>query len=139
MCGRKRLVWGLIPTGSWPAALQRRHEHLKETLARLARIDRAQLAAADRLNYQLFRKELEEDIEVYPFGWYLVALDQRGGIQTEHELADSLQFKTVKDYEDWIARLKAFPKYAEQTTELMREGIKRRMVTMTSGVKRWRT
>ena len=51
-------------------------------------------------------------------------LDQREGIQTENELADSLSFTTVKDYEDWIARLRSFPEYVEQTIELMREGIK---------------
>jgi len=111
-----------------PGAIARRHEHQKETLARLARIDREQLSAADRLNYQLFKKELEEDLEQYPFGWHLVALDQRGGIQTEHELADSLQFRTVKDYEDWIARLRGLPTYVDQTMELMREGVKRRIV-----------
>jgi uncharacterized protein (DUF885 family) len=124
----------------WPdvslGAIARRHEHQKETLARLGRIDREQLSAADRLNYQLFRKELEEDLELYPFGWHLVALDQRGGIQTEHELADSLQFKTVKDYEDWIARLRGLPKYVEQTTELMREGIKRRLVQPKAAMRR---
>src|SRR5690348_5431341 len=44
----------------WPdvslAAIERRHEHQKHVLAQLDRIDAAQLPAADRLNYQLFRK-----------------------------------------------------------------------------------
>jgi prolyl oligopeptidase len=54
----------------------------------------------------------------------LLPLNQQGGIQTENELADSLRFATVKDYEDWIARLRAFPTYMDQTIALMREGIK---------------
>src|SRR5439155_16257796 len=49
-------------------------------------------------------------------------------IQTENELADALIFKTVKDYEDWIARLQRFSTYLDQTIELMREGIKQRLV-----------
>src|SRR5262245_41867365 len=93
----------------WPdvslTAVGRRHEHRKDVLARLDAIDPAQLSAADRLNYQLYRKEVAESIEAQPFRWHLVPLDQRGGIQTENETADSLQFRTVKDYEDWIARL----------------------------------
>ena len=32
-------------------------------------------------------------------------INQRGGIQTLDELGDRLRFETVKDYEDWVARL----------------------------------
>src|SRR6185437_15540592 len=78
--------------------------------------------------YQLFRKDLAESVEQYPYHWHLVRLDQRSGIQTEDDLADSLSFTKVKDYEDWIARLKALPRYIEQTTELMRQGIRERVV-----------
>jgi prolyl oligopeptidase len=116
----------------WPdaslAAIARRQEHRKDVLARLDAIDPAQLSAADWLNYQLYRKEVAESALAHPFRWYLVPLDQRGGIQTENELADSLQFNTVKDYEDWIARLVKFPVLVDQTIELMRGGIKERMV-----------
>jgi uncharacterized protein (DUF885 family) len=116
----------------WPdvslAAIERRHEHQQELLARLDQIDATQLSSADRLNYQLFRKEVAEGIESYPFHWHLVPLDHRGGIQTENEVADALIFKTVKDYEDWIARLRKFPGYMDQTIEVMRAGIKQRIV-----------
>jgi len=111
----------------WPdvslAAIKSRHEHDLEVLRQLTKIDRGKLSAADRLNYDLFKKDYESGIEEYKYRWYLVPLNQRGGIQTENELADSLRFETVKDYEDWIARLKAFPVYMDQTVALMREGV----------------
>jgi uncharacterized protein (DUF885 family) len=116
----------------WPdvslPAIARRHEHQKDVLAELAQIDRGQLPASERLNYQLFEKDIREGVEQYPFGWHLVPLDQRSGIQTENELADSLSFTRVKDYEDWIARLRSFPTYMEQTIELMRAGTRERIV-----------
>jgi prolyl oligopeptidase len=116
----------------WPdvslAAIARRHEHQKEVLAKLDPIDPDQLGPADRLNYLLFRKEIEQDLAQYPFRWFLVPLNQREGIQTENELADALIFAKVKDYEDWIARLRSLPTYLEQTTELMRTGAKERVV-----------
>jgi prolyl oligopeptidase len=116
----------------WPdvslAALERRHEHKKEVLTELDRIDLEELSPAERLNYRLFRKDLAESIEQYPYHWHLVPLDQRSGIQTEDDLADSLSFRAVKDYEDWTARLKALPKYVEQTTDLMRQGIREHVV-----------
>lgn len=115
----------------WPdvslAAIERRHDHQKEVLARLDKIDSQKLSAADQLNYLLYRKELQNDLEQYPFHWHLAPLDQRNGIQTENELGDSISFTKVKDYEDWIARLTALPKYIEQTTELLRTGAKERI------------
>ena len=47
----------------WPdvslAAIDRRHGHQQDVLAQLDKIDPQQLSPADRLNYQLYRKELE--------------------------------------------------------------------------------
>src|SRR5437879_6065207 len=64
--------------GRWPdmslAAIARRHEHQEQVLAQVGAIDAAQLSSADRLNYQLFRKEVAEGIESYPFRWHLVPL-----------------------------------------------------------------
>jgi uncharacterized protein (DUF885 family) len=110
------------------AAIQKRHEHNLQTLAQLKAIDRSQLSPPDQLNYDLFKKDYETDAEEYEFRWYLVPLNQREGIQTADDLADSLRFETVKDYEDWIARLRSLPAYVDQTTALMREGIRQRVL-----------
>jgi prolyl oligopeptidase len=116
----------------WPdvslAAIERRHQHRQETLAKLEKIDKQQLSTADQLNYELFCKDVAEEVETFQYRWHLVPLDQRGGIQTENELADQLPFRTVKDYEDWIARLKSFPLYMQQTTDLMWAGIREKIV-----------
>jgi uncharacterized protein (DUF885 family) len=116
----------------WPdvslESISQRHEHDRATLAQLAAIDRSQLSPQDQLNYDLFKRNYQTVIEEYKFHSYLAPLNQRGGIQSENELADSLRFQTVKDYEDWIARLKHFPAYMDQTMALMREGIKTRVL-----------
>jgi uncharacterized protein (DUF885 family) len=106
----------------------RRNQHDQQVLQEVASINRAQLSAADQLNYDLFKKDYEMSVEGYKFRRFLVPLNQRGGIQTQDELADSLRFQTIKDYEDWIARLRSFPALMDQTMALMREGIKERMV-----------
>ena len=116
----------------WPdlslEAFKKDHEHDRATLDQLAKIDRSKLSPKDQLNYDLFKKGYETSIEEFKFQWYLAPLNQRGGIQSQNELADSLRFQTIKDYEDWIARLKSFPTLMEQTMALMQEGIKARVL-----------
>ncbi|MFQ5778264.1 MAG: DUF885 family protein [Terriglobia bacterium] len=110
------------------AAIERRHRHDQEVLQELDTIDSAALSEADELNYTLFRQRYENRVEGHQYRWYLLPLNQRGGVQTANELADSLRFTTVKDYEDWLARLRALPAYLDQTIALMREGIRVGMV-----------
>jgi uncharacterized protein (DUF885 family) len=109
-------------------AINRRNQHRIETLSKLKQINRDELSVSDKLNYDLFAKGYTEDIEGFKFKGYLLPINQRGGIQTADELAEFLQFTTVKDYDDWLARLDAFPAYMEQTLALMREGKKQNLM-----------
>jgi len=103
-------------------AIHKREEHAIAALERLKKFDRTQLSAADQLNYDLFKKDLEQDIEGAKFRSYLMPINQRGGIQTSDELGDRLRFETVKDFDDWVARLRTFPTLMDQTMTLMKEG-----------------
>ena len=105
-----------------------RNQHNQDVLARLNKIDRNALPPAEQLNYDLFQKRYEDRIEGYRFHWFLLPLNQREGIQTSDDLADALRFETLKDYEDWIARMRAFPVLMDQTIAVMRQGIRERMV-----------
>jgi uncharacterized protein (DUF885 family) len=109
-------------------AIERRHRHALEVLGSLAKISRSSLSSTDQLNYDLFRQQRERAVEGYRFRMFLIPLNQREGIQTMDDLADALRFETLKDYEDWIARLKSFPALMDQTIELMRQGIQERIV-----------
>jgi uncharacterized protein (DUF885 family) len=109
-------------------AIAARERFDRDVLARIEKIDRSRLSPEDRLNYDLFRLEYENRVAGQRFRMFLIPLNQRGGVQTLGNLAESLRFQTVKDYEDWIARLSALPRLVEQTTALMRQGAKERVV-----------
>lgn len=109
-------------------AFTRRYQHNQDLLLRMAKIDRAGLSPKDQLNYDLFKKNIEEVVEGFKFHNFLLRLNQRGGVQTTDELADSLRFQTLKDYQDWITRLHSFPVLLDQNIALMRQGIKERIV-----------
>jgi uncharacterized protein (DUF885 family) len=109
-------------------AIIRRHNHDREVVAKLAKVDRAELSPSDQLNYDLFKKDYENDIEGFQYRGYLLPLNQLDGVHTVNQLAESLRFETVKDYDDWLARLKALPLRIDQTIALMRLGIKERII-----------
>ncbi|MBI1312216.1 DUF885 family protein [bacterium] len=109
-------------------AIRQRHEQDQAVLEKLKQTDETQFKGQDRISFELFRREYQDRVDGFRFGWYLVPLNQRGGIQDENSLADAMSFSAVRDYEDWIARLCAFPVYMDQTIALMREGIRRKIV-----------
>jgi uncharacterized protein (DUF885 family) len=109
-------------------AIHKREQHDVDTLARLKKFDRAALSAADQLNYDLFKKDLEQEIDGSRFRSYLMPINQRGGIQTLDELGDRLRFETLKDFEDWLARLRALPALMDQNIALMKEGARARIM-----------
>jgi uncharacterized protein (DUF885 family) len=104
-------------------AIDRRHQHSKDALARLKKIDREALSEDDRLSYDLFQRELERSIEGTRFPTELMPINQQEGIHKEFAILSTLtQFRTVKDYRDYLARLSAFPKQVDQTIALMERG-----------------
>jgi uncharacterized protein (DUF885 family) len=102
--------------------------HAQKALETLTAIDRAALAPAGQLNDDLYQRNLRMEIEGYRFRFFLCPLSQQGGVQTADEVLTSLSFNTVKDYENWLARLQALPLLVEQTTALMRTGIQEKIL-----------
>lgn len=104
------------------SAFEARNRHIIVALEKLKKIDRAKLPQSDKLNYDLFQDGCESSIANFKTRLYLLPISQLGGVQTADELADQLTFLNVKDYEEWIARLNAFPLLIDQTLALLREG-----------------
>ncbi len=106
------------------AAIERRHEETRAFLARLYDIDRNALDAGDQLNYELFRRELSDDVESFAFNGHLLPFAHQGGIQNLETSTNTLSFATAQDYDDWLARLEAIDELIEQTIELAENGRK---------------
>lgn len=106
------------------AAIAQREAADRDALARLKAIDRAALSADSQLDYDTYAWNLERNIERQKFREYLQPVGHQGGVQNADGIAEVLPFASVKDYRDWLARLNALPEAIEQTTALMREGLK---------------
>lgn len=105
-------------------AFEQRHESRRDFLHRLRSIDPAMLSASDQLNYDLFARQLQNDIDAHQFSAYLMPISQRGGVQSLDSTAEGLTLQTVQDYEEWLARIASIEEVIEQTMELQEAGRK---------------
>jgi len=93
-------------------------------LLQLAAIDPTGLTDQEKTSRDLLMRELAEDEEGAEFKEWEMPVNQMGGIYSEYpRLVAQLRFTTVKDYDDWIARLHAIPKAFDQVSANMSIGI----------------
>lgn len=109
-----------------PEARAKRDQHPAEMLAALREIDRAKLSPDDQLNYDLFKSEMEMDLERQKFPGEFVPLNQMGG--SHQRIPDTLLLmpkRTEKDFANIVKRLRASGALFDDEIALMREGLKK--------------
>jgi uncharacterized protein (DUF885 family) len=99
--------------------------HLAEGrfLVSLSGINRDLLPEEERLNFDLFQAEYAQRLEAWEYRTWLMPISQQGGVQTADQMTEILRFATLKDYADWIARLRAIEVLVRQEIELMQQGM----------------
>jgi len=111
------------------ADYQRRLAQERRFLERLRTIDRSLLAPDGQLNYRIFEQELENRIADYGFHTYRMPFTKLGGFHTDFpELPNAVPLNTLQDYENYMARLNRFSAFAQAHIELMRVGIREKVV-----------
>ncbi len=111
------------------ADVQRQTEENRRFLARLRAIPRDSLDPGARIDYDIFARQKEETIQEVELGLHLIPITNREGFHTWFpELGENVPLATVRDYENYIARLRAFRPWVADHVNLMREGIRRGMV-----------
>ena len=96
----------------------------QDMLLKIAAIDPAGLSDQDQVSRELLIRDLTEDQEGAEFKSWEMPVNQMGGIYATYpQLVAQLSFTTSKDYDDWIARLRAIPHAFDQVTSNMSIGI----------------
>ncbi len=107
-----------------PAAIAARQAHEREMLARAEAFDPEGLDAEDRLDLELFRYPLRQEIEGFRFHDEYLQLNQidspPGNLA---ELARAVPRRRVADYENCLTRMRAIPAYIDQILALLRRGL----------------
>jgi uncharacterized protein (DUF885 family) len=98
-------------------------------LRRLEAIPTTGMADQDQLSHDLLVRVLQQRIADFDLKEYEMPINQQNGIHTS--LADlplSVPLDSVKHYEDYIARLHQIPRVLSQTTEVLRAGMKDKLM-----------
>ena len=108
------------------AAFERRRAHDADVLARIEAIDRTKLPESERLNYDLFLYQARRAVAGNRFPSELMPLSRSGGIwEGLSELAQAIPRDTVKDHENFLARMRHFPRAVDETIALARRGLEK--------------
>src|SRR6202162_5381309 len=111
------------------AAIAEHHKTDEAFLSRLKAIPTTGFTDQEQLSHDLMVRVLQQRITDYDLKEYEMPINQQNGIHTN--LADlplSVPFDSVKHYEDYIARLHQIPRVLSQTTEVLRSGMKDKLM-----------
>ena len=110
-------------------AIALRHKTDEVFRARLEAIPTTGFSDQDQLSHDLLIRVLQQRIADFDLKEYEMPVNQMNGIHTG--LADlplSVPLDSVKHYEDYIARLHQIPRVLSQTTEVLRAGMKDKLM-----------
>jgi uncharacterized protein (DUF885 family) len=110
-------------------AINERHKGDEEFLARIKAISTDGFSDQDQLSHDLLVRVLQQRVADYDLKEYEMPINQQNGIHTS--LADlplSVPFDSVKHYEDYVARLHQIPRVLAQTTDVLRAGMKDKLM-----------
>jgi uncharacterized protein (DUF885 family) len=110
-------------------ATSQRHKTDQAFLTRLEAIPTIGFSDQDQLSHDLLVRVLQQRIADFQLKEHEMPINQQNGIHTG--LADlplSVPLDSVKHYEDYIARLHQIPRVLSQTTEVLRAGLKDKLM-----------
>ncbi len=111
------------------AAILRRHETDEAFLDRLEAIPTTDFPDPDQTSHDLLIRVLQQRIADFDLKEYEMPINQQNGIHTS--LADlplAVPLDSVKHYEDYISRLHQIPRALSQITEVLRAGMKDKLM-----------
>ncbi len=107
------------------AAIRAHHEAAQAYLARITAISTDGFSDQDLLSHDLFIRGIKQDAADYDLKEYEMPINVMGGPHAD--LADlplAVPLDSVKQYEDYIARLRQTPVLFSQTEDILRAGVR---------------
>lgn len=110
-------------------AVQDELDQSRKFLARFEAIDPSGLPPQDALSRELMIRELRLDLEGAKFKNWEMPVNQRGGPHLDFpDLIAITPLNTVKDYDNYLARLRQMPPVFDQVVANMQQGMRDRLM-----------
>ncbi|HEY3454807.1 MAG TPA: DUF885 domain-containing protein [Bryobacteraceae bacterium] len=104
-------------------AIQANYRKTKDFLRRFEALNVSSLPEQDQLSKELMIRNLRRSIENVDLKLYEMPIDQFNGLHLQYaQLVSIFPFATVKDYENYLARLHQFPQMFDQIIALGEAG-----------------
>ncbi|MDE3186173.1 MAG: DUF885 family protein [Acidobacteriota bacterium] len=111
------------------AAREQDTQHAREEIRIFTSIDTQGFPEHEALNKTLMLRQLHDRVQSAQFRSWEMPVNQLNGDHLElAALASQMPFRTVKDYENYLARLHAIPHALDQVTANMRLGLRDRLM-----------
>lgn len=105
-------------------SFERRITNMISLRDRLNEIDPTDFKEKDFLNYEIFKRLILNELERMEYRTYRTPISKLSGFYLQFpRLAQIAPFKGLDDYNNYIARLHAIPKYIDETIEIMKMGM----------------
>jgi uncharacterized protein (DUF885 family) len=112
-----------------PAASEADLERRREFLARFEALDVTGLSEQEGLTRALVVRDLSDAVALARFEPWKMPFTQQSGVHLEApQLVPLLSFRTTKDHDDYLARLRALPRQLDDAVACARLGIARGLV-----------
>ena len=106
-------------------SIVKEHAENDAMLARLKAISTDGMPDADATSHALLVRQFERGDTNFALKNYEMPVNQQNGVHTGlADLALSVPFDTVPHYMDYVARLRQIPRVLQQTTDVMRQGMR---------------
>lgn len=107
-----------------PLALEQRQQQRLKWQARLLQVDVKALSEQNQINHAILAYRLANQIDEYRYGAHLMPLTSESGFHTSLAfLVQRGSFKTQADYQHYVQKLAAIPRYMQQQTDWMKQGL----------------
>lgn len=117
-----------LPNDQTRAFRQQQQQFYQQYLTALQKFDRTQFSAEDQVSYDIFQYELQSRLEGLRLNTWMMPFAQFYSLpNTLGQLGagtGAQPFKTVKDYDDWLARIGQFPVWADSAVANFRVGMR---------------
>jgi uncharacterized protein (DUF885 family) len=108
-----------------PATQAMRLKYWEEVLRQVEAIPRASLSPAEQLNYDVYRAQIAVLISRQRFRDFEMPANSDTTFWTDIGYTARRPFRTLTDYEHWLAQMRDIPRYFREQMDEMRAGMKR--------------